>query len=50
MNGERRRHRAAFVEYLTRIYAGTVDADTLARLCGTDYGDLDDAYRRHMAR
>jgi nucleoside-diphosphate kinase len=31
MNGERGRHRAAFVEYLTRIYTGTVDADTLAR-------------------
>jgi protein involved in temperature-dependent protein secretion len=50
MNGERGRHRAAFVEYLTRIYTGTVDADTLARLCRTDYADLDDAYRRHMAR
>lgn len=50
MNGERGRHRAAFVEYLTRIYTGIVDPDTLARLCGTDYAALDDAYRRHMAR
>ena len=50
MNGERGRYREAFVEYLVRIYTGTVDADTLARLCGCDYADLDDAYRRHMAR
>jgi len=50
MNGERGRYREAFVEYLARIYTGTVDADSLARLCGRDYADLDDAYRRHMAR
>ena len=50
MNGERGRHRDAFVEYLVRIYTGTVDPDTLARLCGVGYAELDDAYRRHMAR
>lgn len=50
MNGEQGRHREAFVEYLVRIYTGTVDADTLAKLCGSSFSDLDDAYRRHMAR
>jgi hypothetical protein len=50
MNGDQGRNREAFVEYLTRIYTGTVDADTLARLCGSSFADLDDAYRRHMAR
>jgi hypothetical protein len=50
MNGEQGRHREAFVEYLVRIYTGTVDADTLPKLCGSSFADLDDAYRRHMAR
>jgi hypothetical protein len=50
MNGERGKYREAFVEYLVRIYTGSVSPDTLARLCGTTYADLDDAYRRHMAR
>jgi len=50
MNGEQARYREAFVEYLVRVYTGSVSPDTLARLCGTSYADLDDAYRRHMAR
>ena len=50
MNGEAGKYREAFVEYLVRIYTGSVSPDTLARLCGTSYADLDDAYRRHMAR
>ena len=50
MNGEEGRHREAFVEYLARIYTGTVDPDTLPRLCGSSFADLDDAYRRHIAR
>lgn len=50
MNGEQARYREAFVEYLVRIYTGSVSPDTLARLCGTSYADLDDAYRRHMVR
>jgi len=50
MNGQRARYRQAFVEYLVRIHTGTVDADTLARLCRKSYADLDDEYRRHMAR
>ncbi|NBT13034.1 MAG: hypothetical protein EBS56_05545 [Planctomycetia bacterium] len=49
MNGEQERYREAFVEYLVRVYTGSVSPDTLARLCGTSYADLDDAYRRHMA-
>jgi hypothetical protein len=50
MNGRRARYREAFVEYLVRIYTGTVDADTLSRLCNRGYADLDEEYRRHMAR
>jgi hypothetical protein len=50
MNGEAGRHREAFVAYLTRVYDGTADPDTLARLCGGSYADLDAAYRRHVSR
>lgn len=50
MNGEQGKYREAFVEYLVRIYTGAVSPDTLARLCGTTYADLDAAYRRHMGR
>jgi len=50
MNGEQARYREEFVEYLVRIYTGSVSPDTLARLCGTSHAELDDAYRRHMAR
>lgn len=50
MNGDRGRHREAFVAYVARIYDGTADADTLARLCGASYADLDAAYRRHVSR
>ncbi len=47
--GERGRHRAAFVEYLRRIYTGTAEPDTLAALCGRSFEQLDDDYRRFMA-
>jgi hypothetical protein len=50
MNGLDGRYREAFVSYLVRIYDGTADPDTLARLCDTDYADLDAAYRRHLSR
>lgn len=50
MNGDRGRHREAFVAYVARVYDGTADADTLARLCGASYADLDIAYRRHVSR
>jgi len=50
MNGRGGRHREAFVAYVARVYAGTADADTLARLCGTSYADLDAEYRRHASR
>lgn len=48
MNGLGARYREAFLEYLDRVYKGTADADTLADLCGTSYGTLDDEYRRHV--
>jgi len=50
MNGCRGRHREAFLAYLARVYAGTADPDTLARLCGTSSADLDAEYRRHLSR
>lgn len=50
MNGDRGRWREAFVEYLTRVYAGTADADTLPRLCKRSAAELDEAYRRHVSR
>jgi len=50
MNGAQGTYREAFVEYLVRIYTGTVSPDTLARLCGASHAELDDAYRRHMAQ
>ena len=50
MTGEGGRHRAPFIAYLTRVYAGTASADTLARLCDTGYAELDEAYRRHLSR
>lgn len=50
MNGDRGRYREAFVEYLTRVYAGTADPETLARLCKRSFAELDDDYRRHVSR
>ena len=50
MNGRGGRHREAFVTYLARVYSGTDDPDTLARLCGASYADLDAEYRRFMTR
>lgn len=50
MNGERGRLRRPFIEYLERLYAGRVDPGTLASLCRCSYDDLDERYRRHMAR
>jgi hypothetical protein len=50
MTGLQGQYREAFVEYLVRIYTGSVDSDTLARLCKTDYATLDDEYRRHLSR
>jgi hypothetical protein len=50
MTGLQGRYREAFVEYLARIYTGSVDSDTLARLCKTDYATLDDEYRRHLSQ
>ena len=50
MNGEGARYREPFVEYLSRVYRGTADPDSLERLCGRSCADLDDAYRRHLSR
>jgi hypothetical protein len=50
MNGAEGRYRESFVEYLVRVYAGTADPDTLARLCKRGYDELDAGYRRHLSR
>ena len=50
MTGQQGRYREAFVEYLVRIYTGSVDPDTLARLCKSDYATLDEEYRRHLSQ
>ena len=50
MNAGRGRYREAFVKYLGSLYAGSADADTLARLCGRTYGELDQEYRRHISQ
>lgn len=49
MNGADGSLRESFVEYLVRVYSGTADPDTLARLCKLSPAELDDAYRRHLA-
>jgi hypothetical protein len=50
MNGVGGRYRESFVEYLARVYCGTADPETLARLCEQTYAELDDEYRRHLLR
>ncbi|MCX7403374.1 MAG: hypothetical protein NTY87_09770 [Planctomycetia bacterium] len=50
MNGQQARYREAFLEYLVQIYTGTVEADTLAKLCRQTYANLDTDYRRHLSR
>jgi hypothetical protein len=50
MNGQRGRYREAFVEYLSRVYAGTADPETLSRLCRRTYAGLDADYRRHLSQ
>lgn len=50
INGQGGRYREAFIEYLERVYTGSVSPDSLARLCRRTYPQLDDEYRRHLAR
>jgi hypothetical protein len=48
MNAHGGRYREAFVEYLVRVYSGTADPDTLARLCRRSLAELDAEYREFM--
>jgi len=48
MNAAAGRYRESFVEYLARVYAGTADADTLARLCGRSLSELDAEYKDYV--
>ena len=42
------RYRDALVSYLSAVYSGRDDHDTLAKLTGTDYGELDKQYREFL--
>ncbi len=42
------RYRDALVSYLSAVYAGHDNHDTLARITGTSYGDLDKQYREFL--
>ncbi|MBM4021658.1 MAG: hypothetical protein FJ284_05335 [Planctomycetes bacterium] len=48
MNAAANRYRESFVEYLARVYAGTADTDTLARLCGRSLAELDAEYKDYL--
>ncbi len=48
MNASNGRYREAFVKYLTRVYSGTADPDTLSRLCRTTYAELDTQYKKFI--
>jgi hypothetical protein len=45
LNAEEGRYREAFLTYAARVYAGTADPDTLARLCRVSFADLEASYR-----
>jgi hypothetical protein len=42
------RYRDALVAYLVAVYSGKDDRNTLSRLTGTSYADLDRDYREYM--
>jgi len=48
INARGGRYREAFVEYLVRVYTGTVTPDTLSRLCGRSHPELDAEYEAYV--
>jgi hypothetical protein len=42
------RYRSALVSYLLAVYSGRDDHDTLAKLTGEDYSELDKQYRKFL--
>jgi hypothetical protein len=50
MDGEEGRYREPLVGYLTAVYAGRDDADSLSAATGTSHAELDAAYRRYLER
>ncbi len=48
MNARGGRYRESFVEYLSRVYADIVDADTLPRLCRRSFTELEAEYREYI--
>lgn len=48
LNGSSGRYREAFLEYCGRVYSGTADPETLARLCRTSAPELDTEFRTYL--
>jgi hypothetical protein len=48
MDGEEGRYREPLVAYLSAVYAGRDDADSLSTATGTSNAELDAAYRRYL--
>ena len=42
------RYRQPLIDYLIAVYSGKADANTLAKLTGRNYSQLDEEYRRFM--
>ena len=50
INSQQGRYREAFVTYLQRVYTGSARPDSLSKLCGVGFAELDAEYRRHVSR
>jgi hypothetical protein len=50
MNGKHGHYRQAFMEYLSHVYRGTINADSLEQLCKQTLSVLDEEYREHILR
>ena len=48
MDGEEGRYREPLVVYLTAVYAGRDDRDSLSSATGMIHAELDAAYRRYL--
>jgi hypothetical protein len=48
MHGRDERYRQPLMEYLIAVYAGRADTDTLAKLTGASYEQLDRQYREYL--
>ncbi len=48
MHADGNRYRQPLVDYLIAVYSGKADAETLAKLTGNRYSQLDAEYRKFM--